>query len=375
MNEEASRSPKQRELLERLKSLFLNERFAEVLTQNHNLLSTIEGLEKEWNELARGVDRANEELTARFDELTTARDEALTAHDLIKQQRDEAIAQRDSYAYRLLKQRDSEVSTPVMKTDSEVKTTKMPDAPMLSDGKKLRFQTWEAIIRQKLAANADHYPEPVHRMLYVQSRCEGEAQLHLAPRLGSDSTSGYKDADDMIMHLKSVLANPYRANEAALAEYQVLKMKPRELFSDFLEVFMQLAREAQNPHRNMKRDLQTKLLNLLMNQVWESWKNEDVTFDHFTQVCQRISHAINSNKVHELQAEDERPQPHLHHREEHCASRLKIDQAQLEAIRIFVDQLSEKPPLDADYPSHDLFYWAYQVQRRRKVLGDESNLT
>ncbi|KAJ5440248.1 hypothetical protein N7491_002654 [Penicillium cf. griseofulvum] len=37
------------------------------------------------------------------------------------------------------------------------KTTKMPDAPVLSDGKAVRFETWETIICQKLEANSDHY--------------------------------------------------------------------------------------------------------------------------------------------------------------------------------------------------------------------------
>jgi hypothetical protein len=43
----------------------------------------------------------------------------------------------------------------------------MPNAPILSDGKEVRFETWQIVIRQKLLANVDHYPDPIHRMIYV----------------------------------------------------------------------------------------------------------------------------------------------------------------------------------------------------------------
>ena len=142
----------------------------------------------------------------------------------------------------------------------------MPDAPMLSDGKQVRFETWETVMRQKLEANADHYPLPVHRKLYVQSRCEGKAQLHIAPRMGSDSNNLYIDAEDMIVHLKTVFANPNRRAEAYTA-YHKLMMKPKDSFTDFLAEFMQLAEEAAVIEENRKRDLYSKLLYLLQSQV------------------------------------------------------------------------------------------------------------
>lgn len=100
------------------------------------------------------------------------------------QERDKAIAYRDiairergDLAFRLLNQTQS-TGAPIVEAAANRRTTKIPNAPMLSDGKEVRFETWETVIRQKLEANADHYPLLVHRKLYVQSRCEGKAQLY-----------------------------------------------------------------------------------------------------------------------------------------------------------------------------------------------------
>lgn len=65
------------------------------------------------------------------------------------------------------------------------KSSKMPD-PMFDDGKTVSFETWVVTMRQKLEANADHFPTAVHWKLYVSRRCRGKAQLHIAPRLNPD---------------------------------------------------------------------------------------------------------------------------------------------------------------------------------------------
>ncbi|KAJ5446558.1 hypothetical protein N7491_002640 [Penicillium cf. griseofulvum] len=98
-------------------------------------------------------------------------DEAITHGDF-------DIRERGDLAYCLLNATSSGAS--ILEAATTRKTTKMPDAPVLSDGKAVRFETWETIICQKLEANSDHYPLPVHRNLYVQSRCEGKAPLPIA---------------------------------------------------------------------------------------------------------------------------------------------------------------------------------------------------
>lgn len=254
-----------------------------------------------FQELARQYKLLEQKCQELKDEVTVLLAERVDFDDVIKNlqiERDEAIAHRDlaikdrgDLAFQLLN-RNYSSGAPNVEAIANRKTTKMPDAPMLSDGKEVRFETWETVMRQKLEANADHYPLPVHRKLYVQSRCEGKAQLHIAPRMSSDSSNPYVDAEDMITHLKTVFANPNRRAEA-YTTYHKLMMKPKDSFTDFLAEFMQLAEEAVVIEENRKRDLYSKLPYLLQSQVMWAVNQDIVTFESFTKTCQSMSHEIN----------------------------------------------------------------------------------
>ena len=252
-------------------------------------------------EVVKRLTAERDRLTTERERLTAERDRLIEERNQATAERDEAIAHRDiaarergDLAYRLLNLQNepnrARSDTPSMGVTPQ-KSTKMPDAPMLKDGKEVRFETWETVIRQKLEANADHYPLPVHRKLYVQSRCEGKAQLHIAPRMSATSTNPYADAEDIIVHLRTVFANPNRRAEAYTA-YHKLKMKPKDDFTDFLAEFMQLAEEAAVVEENRKRDLYSKLPFLLQGQVMWAVNQDTVAFDAFTQSCQSMAHEI-----------------------------------------------------------------------------------
>ncbi|KAJ5515156.1 hypothetical protein N7463_004708 [Penicillium fimorum] len=270
---------------ERLHKTPTKERFHELAREYSKLKERNRDLENEVTILQ--ADKVETEIL--ITRLTQEREEAV-AH------RDHAARERDRFAFQLLslQQNSNQNSSgaPIVEAVATRKSTKMPDAPMLSDGKEVRFETWETVVRQKLEANADHYPLPVHRKLYVQSRCEGKAQLHIAPRLSAESSAPYADADDMIAHLKTVFANPNRRAEAYTA-YHKLKMKPKDSFTDFLAEFMQLAEEAVAVEENRKRDLYSKLPYLLQSQVMWAVNQDSVPFETFTQNCQSMSHEIN----------------------------------------------------------------------------------
>jgi hypothetical protein len=53
------------------------------------------------------------------------------------------------------------------------KLTKIPDPPILTDGKEPKFKDWLLRIKDKLATNKDHYPTAALRLAYVKSQYGG----------------------------------------------------------------------------------------------------------------------------------------------------------------------------------------------------------
>jgi hypothetical protein len=59
-----------------------------------------------------------------------------------------------------------EKQTQSMSTSESSRSAKLPNAPLLSDGKSPTFELWRMKVKDKLAFNADHYT-PRARAIYV----------------------------------------------------------------------------------------------------------------------------------------------------------------------------------------------------------------
>lgn len=239
-------------LRERLLNTLSKERFQELTLQYKRLEQKCQQFKDEVIVLL--AERVDFDLTIK--NLEIERDKAIAYRDL-------AIRDRGDLIFQLLNRNNSS-GVPIVEAIANRKTTKILDALMLSDSKEVRFETWEIVIRQKLEANTDHYPLPIYRKLYVQSRYEGKVQLYIAPRMSSDSSNPYIDAEDMINYLKTVFANPNRRAKIYTI-YHKLMIKPKDSFTDFLAEFIQLVEEAIVIEENCKRDLYSKLLYLLQS--------------------------------------------------------------------------------------------------------------
>ena len=121
----------------------------------------------------------------------------------VRMERDAFGSQIARYAMMGSSQPQSTVPTPTSR-----KTTKIPDPPMLTDGKEPQFNDWLLLMSQKLAANADHFNTSQLRLAYVASRCEGKARKHITPRMRDDAMSPYSNSKDMFDHLKTIYSNP-----------------------------------------------------------------------------------------------------------------------------------------------------------------------
>ena len=90
------------------------------------------------------------------------------------------------------------------------KTTKIPDPPLLTDGKEPTFESWKLQIQGKLQVNSDHFFSNKARIAYVFSRTGGNAQKHLQPRYDEDSKDLFQSDEEMIKYLASIYKDPHR---------------------------------------------------------------------------------------------------------------------------------------------------------------------
>src|SRR5436190_20002147 len=138
------------------------------------------------------------------------------------------------------------------------KSAKIPDPPILTDGKDPTFESWKLQIQGKLRVNADHFPTNEARMAYVFSQTGGDAQGHLRPRYDEDSEDLFLTDQEMISHLTSIYEDPHKVQNARI-DYKSLFMKPSETFVDFHTHFLHLAGQAKIPKDDLCPDLFDKL--------------------------------------------------------------------------------------------------------------------
>jgi len=109
---------------------------------------------------------------------------------------------------------NSQVSTTIARQN---KSTKLPDPPILTDGKEPAYDDWIAKMQSKLEANQDHFPTQALQIGYIQSRVAGTAALHINPRLRPTAVNKFKTANEIFEVLDKVFSDPDRRYTARQA--------------------------------------------------------------------------------------------------------------------------------------------------------------
>jgi hypothetical protein len=165
-----------------------------------------------------------------------------------------------------------------------VRSTKLPDPPILTDGKDPKFEDWLLRIRDKLAVNVDHYPTDQIQRAYVVGRIGGEAATYIAPRLRPDSSDPYQTVADLYQHLTDIYKDPNRVY-VAKDDFRKLYMKKQELFHTFYSTFTRIANEAQISPAELKYELNHKLPFDLQKQVLREFRDNSYTLKLFADYC------------------------------------------------------------------------------------------
>jgi hypothetical protein len=69
-------------------------------------------------------------------------------------------------------------------------------------------------MRNKLKANADHYPTDELKIAYTESRTDGEAALHITPRIRETALNRFETADEVLDLLSQVYGDSDRRHTA-----------------------------------------------------------------------------------------------------------------------------------------------------------------
>src|SRR5699024_6448941 len=163
---------------------------------------------------------------------------------------DERDSYRNAYAESQLQRRHPSVES-AGSAGAQGKSEKVPDPPILTDGKDPEFEDWKVEMENKFEVNADRYPTDISRRAYLLTRTGGLARQQLSARARADSTNPFTNMNEMLDALTTAFRNPHRRLEA-LHQLNNLKLRVSDNFSEFLANFMRLANEAEVEQKNWK---------------------------------------------------------------------------------------------------------------------------
>lgn len=117
------------------------------------------------------------------------------------------------------------------------RSAKILNPPVLTDGQDPTFELWELRVRDKLAANSDHFPTARQRLVFVKSYYSGQAPSHLLHRSRPGAVDAYEDAEDVIQHLRLIYDMDDKGQRARSKSRKLVRLKASYRFQSFLSEF------------------------------------------------------------------------------------------------------------------------------------------
>ncbi|KAJ5720223.1 uncharacterized protein N7483_008157 [Penicillium malachiteum] len=174
------------------------------------------------------------------------------------------------------------------------RTVKVPDPPMLDDGKKPTFKEWVTKMRDKLLLEAARFPSDEHQIAYVSSRVKGDAARHVTSQRYHKSLSPYDSVEDIFTHLSSIFENPNREREAR-RQYKNLAMGEDQSFQAFISEFRLLASEGNISKASLKNDFWDRVTEPLRMATLHLLTDSKVTFDDLAATMALYNSDMNHN--------------------------------------------------------------------------------
>ena len=184
---------------------------------------------------------------------------------------------------------------PPESTPEPKRSVKIPSPAILTDNQDPTFESWKIQVQDKLRINSDHFPSEDARKAFVFACTGGDAQGHLRPRYSSDAVDPFESYDDMIRHLASIYEDPYKVQNARY-DYQALRMKTTEKFTEFQTRFLQLAGQARISSDNLMPDLFDKLTLELRRTILPNYSTM-TSLQQLTNQCRAVDQGLRRIKA------------------------------------------------------------------------------
>jgi hypothetical protein len=298
---------------ERLYSARINDQQQELLEQE----AKINRLEANANRLEQELEDAKAQGTQLGSESEAVAEEVATLQEVLRD-KDRALRNlaeerdryRDAFAVQALDAQTGGSARNSPAPGSTKRSTKIPDPPILTDGKDPKFEDWLLRIKDKLAANEDHYPTPALRLAYVKSRCGGRAAEHLITRSREEAVNRYTDSIDILDHLKTIYQDVNRVI-LAKGKFRRLYMKTADKFQEFLSEFSYLAQESGLSEPEWKEELYHRINADLQRSVMRESTDEGYGFREFSKVCTRMANRLEQISIKEQRGRNQTGQTTL----------------------------------------------------------------
>lgn len=187
-----------------------------------------------------------------------------------------------------LRQRATTPASSIVTAGGTHKSAKHPD-PVLFEGKRTdNFEYWLRSIRNKLKANADHYPNDESRRMYIESRIGGDAADNLEPYLDPDHPDSITTSDQLLDHLTTEYRNPNQY-EDAYDKFAALKLDPTADFHAFKNQFVRYAGQLRKPKSEWKLEFKRRLTISLRTACASEYLDPNVTFEQYARKAAEIA--------------------------------------------------------------------------------------
>ncbi|KAH0538627.1 hypothetical protein GP486_008763, partial [Trichoglossum hirsutum] len=135
-----------------------------------------------------------------------------------------------------------------------------------------------------LRGNADAYPTKDLKIIYVAGRVSGDALALISPCLQLTNRHAYEMINELYEHLEELYGDLNKERNARQA-FKNLTIRKEQTFQEFYSTFLHCVADGNISPRDLKDDLNDKLIWKLQEAVVTYYNDPTVTLNQFAKHC------------------------------------------------------------------------------------------